>query len=128
MTAIAAVALTEGLTVPQILAAGIIVSAFILVLGVTGLITWLNRGVPKSVVRGLQLALGLTLLMRALQMIAGTHRMFGLDSYFTGSVVCRCATAPEGSVGNIVSALAPMVPFSFSAAPRCRSRYFSAPR
>jgi len=64
------------------------------VLGVTGLITWLNRGVPKSVVRGLQLALGLTLLMRALQMIAGTHRMFGLDSYFNrfgGMPMCHGA-------------------------------------
>lgn len=84
MKAIAAVALTEGLTTPQILAAGIIVSAFILLLGVTGLIDWLNRVVPKSVVRGLQLALGLTLLMKALQMIAGTHRLIGIDSYFTG--------------------------------------------
>src|SRR5256885_16903935 len=59
MKAIAAVALTEGLTVPQILAAGATVSLIILVLGITGLIDWLNRVVPKSVVRGLQLALGL---------------------------------------------------------------------
>ena len=84
MKAIAAVALTEGLTVPQILAAGMIVSAVILLLGITGLIDWLNRVVPKAVVRGLQLALGLSLLMKALQMVASTHRIIGFDSYATG--------------------------------------------
>jgi MFS superfamily sulfate permease-like transporter len=84
MKAIAAVALTEGLTAPQILAAGIIVSAVILLLGVTGLVGWLNRVIPRSVVRGLQLALGLSLLMKALQMIAGTGTVIGVDSYLTG--------------------------------------------
>lgn len=84
MKAIAAVALTEGLTVPQILAAGATVSLVILVLGVTGLIDWLNRGVPKSVVRGLQLALGLSLLMKGMQMVVGTNVWFAPDSYLTG--------------------------------------------
>lgn len=84
MKAIAAVALTEGLTVPQILAAGATVSVVILVLGVTGLIDWLNRVVPKSVVRGLQLALGLSLLMKGMQMVAGTNQWFAPDSYLTG--------------------------------------------
>lgn len=84
MKAIAAVALTEGLTVPQILAAGATVSLVILVLGLTGLIDWLNRVVPKSVVRGLQLALGLSLLMKGMQMVAGTNQWFAADSYATG--------------------------------------------
>ncbi len=84
MKAIAAVALTEGLTVPQILAAGATVSLVILVLGVTGLIDWLNRVVPKSVVRGLQLALGLSLLMKGMQMVVGTNQWFAPDSYLTG--------------------------------------------
>ena len=84
MKAIAAVALTEGLTVPQILAAGATVSVVILVLGVTGLIDWLNRVVPKSVVRGLQLALGLSLLMKGMQMVVGTNQWFAPDSYATG--------------------------------------------
>ncbi|MCL5280156.1 MAG: putative sulfate/molybdate transporter [Planctomycetes bacterium] len=84
MKAIAAVALTEGLTVPQILAAGATVSVVILMLGVTGLIDWLNRVIPKSVVRGLQLALGLSLLMKGMQMVAGTNQWFAPDSYLTG--------------------------------------------
>lgn len=84
MKAIAVVALTEGLTVPQILAAGATVSAVILVLGLTGLIDLLNRIVPQSVVRGLQLALGLSLLMKGMQMVAGTNQWFAPDSYLTG--------------------------------------------
>lgn len=86
MKAIAAVALTEGLTVPEILAAGATVSFIILVLGITGLIDWLNRVVPTSVVRGLQLALGLSLLMKGLQMVAHTGTAIGSDSYATAAL------------------------------------------
>jgi MFS superfamily sulfate permease-like transporter len=85
MKAIAAVALTENLTVREILAAGVTVSLVILFLGLTGLIGWVNRAVPKSVVRGLQLALGLSLLMKGLQMVAGTGTVVGPDSYLTGA-------------------------------------------
>ena len=84
MKAIAAVALTQGLPVAQILAAGATVSLIILVLGLTGWIDALNRAIPKSVVRGLQLALGLTLLMKALQMVAGTKQWIAPDSYQIG--------------------------------------------
>jgi MFS superfamily sulfate permease-like transporter len=86
MKAIAAVALTEGLTAPEIVAAGATVSLVVLVVGLTGLIDWLNRVVPKSVVRGLQLALGLSLLMKGMQMVAGTNVWFGPDSYTTGLI------------------------------------------
>jgi MFS superfamily sulfate permease-like transporter len=79
MKAIAAVALTQGLTVHQILAAGVIVSAVILVLGLTGLIDAVNRIVPRSVVRGIQLSVGLSLLIKGLQMVTGTQRVLGLD-------------------------------------------------
>ena len=85
MKAIAAIALTQGLTVPQILAAGVIVSAIVLVLGLSGLIDTLDRIVPRSVVRGLQLSLGLSLLMKGLQMVTGTHAAWGWDSIGTGA-------------------------------------------
>jgi len=86
MKAIAAVALTQGLSLSEILAAGATVSAIVLLLGVTGLIDWVNRAVPRSVVRGLQLALGLSLLMKGLQMVAGTGVVLAPDSYVTGAV------------------------------------------
>lgn len=83
MKAIAAVALSQGLTAPQIMAAGITVSVVILVLGLTGLIGVLDRVVPRSVVRGLQLSLGLTLVGKGMTMITGTQALFGWDSYAT---------------------------------------------
>ncbi|TRZ75548.1 MAG: sulfate transporter, partial [Deltaproteobacteria bacterium] len=83
MKAIAAIAIAEGLTVPQILAAGTAVSLIILILGVTDLITWLNRVIPKSVVRGLQLSLGLTFLIKGLQMVQKTGAWLAPDGYLT---------------------------------------------
>ncbi len=98
MKAIAAVAIGEGLTQSEILAAGILTSGVLLLLGLTGLIDHLNRAIPKSVVRGLQLALGLKLLTSGFSMIAGTlgaagegtsslGRLIGWDSIGMG-VLC----------------------------------------
>ncbi|MFL5327952.1 MAG: putative sulfate/molybdate transporter [Gemmataceae bacterium] len=87
MKAIAAVALSgQGLTVGEIVAAGASVSAIILLLGLTGLIDWFNRVFPRSVIRGLQLALGLKLLMNGITMVAGTKYWFALDGISTGLV------------------------------------------
>ncbi len=55
-------------------------------LGVTRLIEWLNRVVPRSVVRGLQLALGLKLLTKGFAEIVGTGRLFAWDSVATATV------------------------------------------
>ena len=87
MKAIAAVAIAEGLNESQIIAAGIATGVVILFLTVTGLITWLNRVIPKSVVRGLQLALGLKLLTGGFRMIVGTEVLIGWDSIGLG-VLC----------------------------------------
>ena len=80
MKAIAAVAIAEGMTESQILTAGIITGAVILLLTITKLIDWLNKAVPKSVIRGLQVALGLMLLGKGLAMIGATGILFGWDS------------------------------------------------
>ncbi len=93
MKAIATVAITSHLPVGQILAAGITVSAIVLVLGATGLINALNRAIPKSVVRGLQLALGLSLLMMGLKMVTGTQAWLGADSYATAAVAALIVLA-----------------------------------
>ncbi len=87
MKAIAAVAIAEGLNESQILAAGIVTGAVILLLGITGLIDVLNRAIPRSVVRGLQLALGLKLLSGGFGMIAETGTWIGWDSIGMG-IVC----------------------------------------
>jgi MFS superfamily sulfate permease-like transporter len=87
MKAIATVAIAEGLTEHQILAAGIVTGAIIFTLGLTNLIGGLNRGIPFSVVRGLQLGLGMRLLMDGINMVAGTNRLLGYDSISVG-ILC----------------------------------------
>ena len=84
MKAIAAVAIAERLTQGQILAAGIWTSLVIFILGVTGLITVVNRAIPKPVVRGLQLGLGLQLLEKGMLLVRDTHVLWGLDSVSIG--------------------------------------------
>jgi hypothetical protein len=87
MKAIATVAIGEGLNETQILVAGVATSVVILVLALTGTIDWLNRRLPLSLIRGLQLALGLKLLATGVAMVADTRSAFGVDSWATG-VVC----------------------------------------
>jgi xanthine/uracil permease len=70
MKAIAAIALAEGLGAGEIVAAGMWVSAVVLVLGLSGALGWIQRTIPTAVVRGLQLALALSLLMRGLKSVS----------------------------------------------------------
>jgi len=84
MKAIAAVALVQGLSAAEIVAAGATVSAVVLVLGIFGLVDVLIRVIPRSVIRGLQLAIGLSLCIQGLQMVEGTGTWLGPDSYLTG--------------------------------------------
>jgi MFS superfamily sulfate permease-like transporter len=84
MKAIAAVAIAEQLTLGQILAAGIWTSLIVFILGVTGLITVVNRAIPKPVVRGLQLGLGLQLLEKGVLLVRETHVLWGFDSISVG--------------------------------------------
>ncbi|RME41205.1 MAG: sulfate transporter, partial [Planctomycetota bacterium] len=87
MKAIATVSIAEGLTESQILTAGLITGAVVLLLALTGLIDQLNTAVPRSVVRGLQLALGLKLLSGGIGQVAGTDLWIGWDSIGMG-ILC----------------------------------------
>jgi len=80
MKAIAIVAITEGMSVPEILAAGLLTGAVMLLLAVTGLIDRVNRAVPRVLVRAIQLALGLKLLFTGFGMSVGSRPWMGSDS------------------------------------------------
>ncbi len=84
MKAIAAVAIAEHLSVGQILAAGIWTSLIIFLLGITRLITVVDRWVPKPVIRGLQLGLGLQLIGNGVKLVRDTNAIWGLDSISIG--------------------------------------------
>jgi MFS superfamily sulfate permease-like transporter len=61
MKAIAAVAIAEGLMPGEIAAAGFATGVIVLFLGLTGLISVAERIIPRPVVRGIQLGVGLKL-------------------------------------------------------------------
>lgn len=93
MKTIAAVALSgNGLTIPQMMAAGIFVSACVLVLGGTGLMGLATRMTPPPVIRGMQLGVGLALSQKGFQYIwyedgsstKGMNSVWGLSGIFAG--------------------------------------------
>lgn len=84
MKAIAAVAISENLRAEQILAAGIWTSAVVLLLGLTRVINVVDRVIPRPVVRGLQLGLGIQLIEKGVLLVRDTGSVWGLDSVLTG--------------------------------------------
>ncbi len=69
MKAVAAVLLTTGATAPEVAAAGVLLGVALLVLGATGWIGWLARVIPKPVLAGLQVGLGITLALMSLELM-----------------------------------------------------------
>lgn len=72
MKVIGAYAVAQGIAAVQISAAALIMSAFLLVLSVTGLASVLASVVPRSVIRGVQLSTGVLLMRQGLSLMLGT--------------------------------------------------------
>ncbi len=66
LKAMAVIVITQKIAGPVLFGAGLAIGVVMLLLTVTGALAWLARVVPKSVVRGLQLGLGLQLALLAL--------------------------------------------------------------
>jgi MFS superfamily sulfate permease-like transporter len=79
MKAIAAVAIAEGLAPGEIAAAGFGAGVIVLALGLTGLVSVVERLVPRPVVRGIQLGVGLKLAAKGVGMIVAVG-WWGADS------------------------------------------------
>ena len=67
LKAMAAIAISSRLAPPLLAAGGLIVGVTMLLLANTGLLEWIARTVPKAVVRGIQVGLGLQLGLLALR-------------------------------------------------------------
>jgi MFS superfamily sulfate permease-like transporter len=67
LKAMAAIMLAQHLSAGTLAGGGLVIGAAMLVLAATGLLGWLARVVPKEVVRGIQLGLGITLATLALR-------------------------------------------------------------
>jgi len=85
MKAIAAVAIAEALSPGAIAAAGIGAGVVVFALGATGLVEAIERRVPRSIVRGIQLGVGLKLLVKGVSMVQETP-FFALDGWGAATI------------------------------------------
>jgi SulP family sulfate permease len=69
MKVIGAYAIAAGMTPHEIVSSGLWMGMLVLFLGVTGLIGIIRRYTPKSTVRGIQLAVGVVLLLKGLKLV-----------------------------------------------------------
>lgn len=92
MKAIAAVAIAESLTPGAIAAAGLGTGLILLLLGVTRLVEVVERHVPRAVVRGIQLGIGLKLLIKGLELVRSTPP-FALDGWIIAAAAAALVLA-----------------------------------
>lgn len=79
MKAIAAVAIAEGLSPGAIAASGMAMGVIVLTLALVGAVGWIDRVVPRPVVRGIQAGVGFALVMKGVTWAVGLP-LFGADS------------------------------------------------
>ncbi|MGK5091792.1 putative sulfate/molybdate transporter [Deltaproteobacteria bacterium TL4] len=77
LKAVAAIVIAEKLTGPVIYGAGLSIGLLMLLLTVTGGITWLARVIPKAVIRGIQFGLGIKLALLALGNYVQSEGLWG---------------------------------------------------
>ena len=81
LKAVAVIVITQKIAGPTIFGAGIAIAAVMLLLTLSGGLSWLGRSVPKAVVRGIQLGLGMSLSILALKDYLGKD---GMNGYVLG--------------------------------------------
>lgn len=74
MKVIGAYAIATAMTSQQILASGLLMGVFMLIIGATNLITVIGKWVPKPVIRGVQLSTGVLLMAEGVKFMIGTSR------------------------------------------------------
>ena len=79
MKAIAAVAIAEGLTPGAIAASGMAMGAIVTLLALTGTVSWIERVVPRPVIRGIQAGVGAKLAIKGIAWTTGLP-LLGPDS------------------------------------------------
>jgi MFS superfamily sulfate permease-like transporter len=88
MKSIAAIALLGNLPQAEIMSAGIAVAAIVLFLSITGLMQRLNNFIPLSIIRGIQLGVGLSLLSKGIQLVQKSYKWeFMQDKWMDNYVI-----------------------------------------
>src|SRR5688500_4203153 len=94
LKAMAVIVITQRIAGPVLFGAGLAIGIVMLVLTATGALAWLARVVPKCVVRGLQLGLGLQLAVLA---VGDYVRSEGIAGYGLALVAFAIAIALYGN-------------------------------
>ena len=71
MKVVSAYAIAQALSAQVITASGMLLAAFLLVLGSTGLVKTVARVVPRGVIRGVQMTTGILLLSKGIHLVLG---------------------------------------------------------
>ena len=87
LKAVAALVITQKIAGPTIMGAGVAIAMVMLMLTLTGSLTWLGKAVPKAVVRGIQLGLGMSLAALALKDYIGKDGMSGYILAFVSFIL-----------------------------------------
>lgn len=107
MKALAAVAITEQLSRGEIAAAGLMVAVCLILLAATGATEWAAQLVPRPVVRGIQLGIGLRLIAKGGEWLFGLQwsglkfglasglPLVGMDSLLIAALVGTLLCAPR---------------------------------
>ncbi|MCK5099925.1 MAG: putative sulfate/molybdate transporter [Desulfobacteraceae bacterium] len=80
MKVIGAYAIAMALSASQIAASGFLVGCFLLIIGGTGAIGFIGKYIPKSVIRGVQMATGTLLMAQGVKFVIGTSKYQLLQS------------------------------------------------
>ena len=99
MKVVAAYSLAMGLEPGVITAAGLLLGLFLLGVGITNAVAFLARLAPHAVVRGVQLAVGVLLMVKGLDMILGTFPMAESTFAFAGA---KIGPVPVGIILGIL--------------------------
>lgn len=84
MKAIGAIAIAQNLTHGEIMSAGVLIGIFFLIISYTDIVDYLGRNIPKSVVRGIQLGLGLVIIIKGGEFILLDFEFGILSGFFLG--------------------------------------------
>ena len=74
MKVIGAYAVATGMSASQLAASGALMGVILLFIGVSGVITFIGRHIPKQVVRGVQLSTGVLLISQGVKLMLGTSK------------------------------------------------------
>jgi hypothetical protein len=109
MKAIAAVALAKDFSMREMSAAGIVMGAAVGVLSLTGLIRWVEKRIPKAVVKGIMVGAGLSLCISA-----GSLRLMGHLSWIGPWWGDNLLIAIAAAVLLLVSLAFPRFPYALT--------------